>query len=561
MRSINSLSLAATKSSSADSIREDTALQRAVELSSLGGRSFSFAVPLLAVMTCCLALISLLAAPTAHATKHPRYGGTLRIVLRAASVSLDPREWKPGSLSVALSEQLAALAFDRLLTLDDYGRFQPALATEWSHDANLRTWQFKLRPGVKFSDGTSLTATEVVTALQPLLPSGLQITASEGGVTLRSFRPIPDLLEQLSSGRYLIYRVQPDGILLGTGPFIIAETLPALPSEANPSATKPARIKFRANEEAWSGRPFLDAIDVTLGELPLRLLYDLQIGKADLADIAPDLVRKARQENVRIWSSAPSTLLAVRFDFAQPAAADEHLREALSLSLDRDTMANVLLQRQAQPSSALLPQWLSGYAFLLGSPMSLDRAKELRASLPPNVASSTEPLRLRVDSPGDLMKLLGERVAVNARQANLSVQVVAPREAGNSSSLPPVKPAAVGLHLFAWHYDTVSPRAELNALARQFALEDFGEGVQSVTDPEQLFVLERRFLDERHILPLVVLPDYLGIGSNVRNWSPARWGEWRLADVWLDQTANNSATDDSTTPRVSSSARVPGGRP
>ena len=196
---------------------------------------------------------------------------------------------------------------------------------------------------------------------------------------------------------------------------------------------KPARIKFRANEEAWSGRPFLDAIDVTLGEPPLRQLYDLQIGKADLAEIAPDLVRKARLENVRIWSSAPNTLLALRFDDAQPAAADERLREALSLSLDRDTMANVLLQRQAQPAAALLPQWLSGYAFLFGSPMSLERAKELRAPLPANEAGGTEPLRLRVDSSGDLMKLLGERVAVNARQANLSVQVL-PHTLGNSSS-------------------------------------------------------------------------------------------------------------------------------
>ncbi len=507
-----------------------------------------------------LAFFSLLAAATTRATKHPRYGGTLRVVLRANSVTLDPREWKSGSPSSAQNEQLAVLVFDRLLTLDDYGRFQPALATEWSHDANLRNWQFKLRPGVKFSDGSSLTATDVVTALQPVLPAGLQISANEGAVSIRSSRPIPDLLEQLASGRYFIYRALPDGLLLGTGPFYVGEDLPAAPAEANPAVMKPAHMKFRASEDAWSGRPFLDVIDVTLGEPSLRQLYDLQIGKADLADIAPDLVRRARQEDVRIWSSAPDTLLALRFDDSQPAAADEHLREALSLSLDRDTMANVLLQRQAEPTAALLPQWLSGYAFLFGSPMSLERAKELRTSLPANEAGGNEPLRLRIDSSGDLMKLLGERVAVNARQANLSVQVL-PHSTGNSSSGASTTPAPAGLHLFAWHYDTISPRAELDALARQFALQDSGEGTQSVSDPEQLFALERRFLDERRILPLVILPEYIGLGSNVRNWSPARWGEWRLADVWLDQAANALAIGDNSTPRNSSSAHVPGGRP
>ena len=79
-------------------------------------------------MTCVLAVITLGAPPT-QATKRPSYGGTLRVVLRASSVSLDPREWKPGSSSSAQNEQLAVLIYDRLLALDDYGRFQPALAT------------------------------------------------------------------------------------------------------------------------------------------------------------------------------------------------------------------------------------------------------------------------------------------------------------------------------------------------------------------------------------------------------------------------------------------------
>jgi hypothetical protein len=573
MRSTNSLSLAAISTSPAYDLREGTTSRLAEEClfchserslrseESLFSLVFTkFTMPLRFVISCALALITFV-APPAHATKRPSYGGTLRVVLRASSVSLDPREWKPGSTSSAQNEQFAVLIYDRLLALDDYGRFQPALATEWSHDASMRNWQFKLRPGVKFSDGSALTATDVVAALQPLLPPSLQISVTENAIAIHSSHPVPDLLEQLSSGRYFIYRALPDGLLLGTGPFYLGEDSPAAPSETNPSVMKPAHIKFRASEEAWSGRPFLDAIEVTLGEPPLRLLYDLQIGKADLAEIAPDLVRRARQENVRIWSSAPNTLLALRFDDAQPAAADQRLRQALSFSLDRDTMANMLLQRQALPTAALLPQWLSGYAFLFDSPLSLDRAKEIRASLPGNVAGASEPLRLHVDSSGDLMKLLGERVAVNARQANLSVQVLLPHDAGNSSALPSVKSAPAGLHLFAWHFDTISPRAELDALARQFAFQESGEGTQGVSDPEQLFALERRLLDERRILPLVVLPEYIGVAGNVRNWSPARWGEWRLADVWLDPAPNAPAADENRAPKSSSAARMNGGRP
>jgi peptide/nickel transport system substrate-binding protein len=480
--------------------------------------------------------VSLAFLPAAEllATKRPRYGGTLRVELRTPVISLDPREWKAGSPAAGENEKLAALVYERLLALDDYGRFQPALATEWSHDGSFRNWQFKLRAGVKFSDDSPLTAADVAASLQPRLPAGFQISPNEGGVTFRSPHPEPDLLEQLASGPYFVFRVKPDGKLLGTGPFYVAESQAAAPYEANPSATKLARIKFQANEEAWAGRPFVDAVDVTLGGLALRELLDLQMGRADIVEISPDLVHRAHQENLRIWNSAPINLLALRFDDAQPASGDERLREALSLTLDRETMANVLLQRQADPMAALLPQWLTGYAFLFDGKLNLEMAKQLRVVLPANEPTAAQPLRLHIDAAGDLMKLLGERVAVNARQANLAVQVVQPA-VGSSTTSNAAKNSAplAGLHLFAWHFETVCPRAELDSLAEFLQLQEGAEGAQGVNELETLYAKERRFVEGRRVLPLVMLPEYVGVGGNVRNWMPAQWGEWRLADVWL----------------------------
>jgi peptide/nickel transport system substrate-binding protein len=466
------------------------------------------------------------------ASKHPRYGGTLRLELQIAKISLDPREWKTGSVAAAENAKLAALIYDRLLTLDEFGRFQPALATDWSHDTSFKNWQFKLRPGVKFSDGSLLTSKDVAAALQPLLPLGLQIAPSDNAVLIRATHPMADLLEQLASGRYFIFRVQPDGTLLGTGPFILAESSPTSPAEANPSALKLAHLKFRANEDAWAGRPFLDSIEVTLGNPALRQVLNLQVGRADIIDIPPDLVRKARQDNLRVWSSPPATLLALRFDAAQPAASDARLREALDLALDRDTMANVLLQKQALPATALLPQWLSGYAFLFGTPMNLDRAKQIRSGLPTNVAGGADPLRLRVDANADLIKLLGERVAVNARQANIAIQLVS--HSVSSSTAASANSPAAGLHLFAWHYDSLSPATDLLDFARYLRLDDGLNSLPDTQDPEKLYAEERRLLEERQVLPLLLLPDYLGIAPAVRNWTVAPSGEWRLADVWLD---------------------------
>jgi MarR-like DNA-binding transcriptional regulator SgrR of sgrS sRNA len=505
----------------------------------------------------------------AKASTRPRYGGTLRMELSANLVSLDPREWKVGSADFATDEKLGALVFDRLVALDNYGRFQPQLATEWSHDTAFKRWQFALRANVKFSDGTALSAADVVAALQPLLPNGQQIMASGNSVVIQSAVGMPDLLEELASDQFFVYRVQPDGTLMGTGPFFVAEAgtdahglsnsmSAAKDSESTPparGAIGTAHLRFRANEETWSGRPFLDAIDVTLGVPPLRQLFDLQLAKADLVELSPDLVRRATQENLRMWSSAPVTLYGLRFDDAQPAVADAKLREAFALSLDRHTMANVLLQKQAEPAAALLPQWLSGYAFLFTMETNIERAKEIRVALPANTAAGKEPLRLRVDATGDLAKLLGERVAVNARQAAISVQVVNRAAPRGSSTTATSNDATAGLHLFAWHYSSLSSRLELESFVSTLNFGESSGNAVSSTDPEQLYAREKKLLEERRVLPLVALPEYVGLGQNVRDWMPARWGEWHLADVWLDVPEPNAAQGGN------SNAAPPGAKP
>jgi len=488
-------------------------------------------------------LVALLAfflfASAALASTKPRYGGVLRAELLAPSATLDPRQWKPGSREFASNERLASLVFDRLVGLDNYGRFVPQLAVEWSHDASFHRWQFTLRPGVKFSDGAPLTTADAVAALAPLLPEGLQVSASGNNVIFQSSEPGPELLELLAFGRFFIFRALPGSALRGTGAFTLDDA-----SKTPQPATQ--HLHFSANESCWAGRPFLDTIDVTLGVLPLRALFDLQVGKADLVELAPDVVRRANQSasqsNVRVWSSSPLTLYALRFDTAQPQGANEKLREALSLSLDRATMAGVLLQKQAEPAAALLPQWLSGYAFLFRAEMDLDRAKELRASLPPNVAGGTFPLHLQSDAPGDLTRLLAERIAVNTRQTGLSVQPLSKVALHEASAHAP---EAADVHLFAWRYSSLSPGEELRLLAKATRVEEIKEG--SFTDPDRRYAWERKILEERKLMPLVALPDYAGLAPAVRDWRPSPWGEWRLADVWLEPATQKNAPASATT--------------
>jgi len=69
------------------------------------------------------------------------------------------------------------------------------------------------------------------------------------------------------------------------------------------------------------------------------------------------------------------------------------------------------------------------------------------------------------------------------------------------------------------------------------------------------YAREKKLLEERRVLPLVVLPEYVGLGPKVRDWMPAQWGEWHLADVWLD------VPEPSAEQRGNSNATSPGAKP
>jgi len=88
-------------------------------------------------------------------------------------------------------------------------------------------------------------------------------------------------------------------------------------------------------------------------------------------------VRHIAQRGVRITSSDPIDLFALRMDMARPAVQDARFREAVSAAIDRASIADVVLQRQGVQAGSLLPNWLSGYAFLFPSAMNLPRSKQL----------------------------------------------------------------------------------------------------------------------------------------------------------------------------------------
>jgi ABC-type transport system substrate-binding protein len=391
---------------------------------------------------------------------------------------------------------LVSLVFETLVQVDAAGAPRPWLALSWQHDAAAKRWQFNLRPEVKFHDGSPLTAAAVAASLQAALPA-LTIAAtatSDAAITIRANYPLPDLLLELAHNGWL-----------DTGPFRQTAFEPGV------------RATFSANEDYWGGRPFLDAIDVQLGRGLRDQMADLELGKADIAEIGPADLRRASDHGRTVWSSAAVDLIALAF--APGHADDARLREALALSIDRTAMLAVLLQKQGEPTAALLPQWISGYAFAFPTALNLPRARALANALPPPARTLT-----LTYAPGmPTARSLAERVAVNAHDAGLTVQV-SPQNPGADVRLVEVRLASL------------DPAQALAELAAALGLPTPSEAAS----PADLYASERKLLEDFRTIPLFHVPILYGVASRVHVYAPppvTRLGDWRFENVWLSGTA------------------------
>jgi len=268
------------------------------------------------------------------------------------------------------------------------------------------------------------------------------------------------------------------------------------------------RAVYEADENAVGGRPFLDGVEILLGRALRDQASDLDLGKADVVELGPNELRR-QAAGRRVWSSSPVRVLALVF---APRFDDVRAREALALAVDRSAIHSVLLQRQGEVSGALLPQWLSGYAFLFPATADLGRARQL--------AAGARAITLGVSDAA--ARPIAERIALNARDAGLAVSVTP--QAANAD--------AVLVELRITSTDPLKALAEIAAaLGSPIAPRD----VPPNASPEQMYAAERSLLEGFRVIPLIHLPDIYGVSPRVKGGpgiTPS--GEWRFENLWLE---------------------------
>lgn len=249
-----------------------------------------------------------------------------------------------------VAETLTRTSFD--------GELEPFLATEWTRTGDT-TWEFTLRDGVKFHDGTDVTAEAVVASLTHLLeveaparsfnPTSIAAVEAVSGNVVRVTSTTPNALIPL-------YLASPNTIILatkaytaegidpteaGTGPFVV--TAQNLPTD----------FTTVRNESYWGGPVALAGVNVQLipdGSTRATLLQTGEVQVASSLPI-PTLPLIEANSDLAIVRGQLARTNSLYMNNARAPLNDVRVRQAIQAAIDIDALANQVLEGAVAPAS------------------------------------------------------------------------------------------------------------------------------------------------------------------------------------------------------------------
>ncbi|HWU60356.1 MAG TPA: ABC transporter substrate-binding protein [Microbacteriaceae bacterium] len=306
-------------------------------------------------------------------------------------LGLDPA-YEAGGTSVVYS----SLAYDSLLYQQPDGTISPDLATSWKLSEGNKVLTLKIRKGVKFSDGTSLTPDAVVTWLNYFkgtagirnyeLADMTSATASGDSVTITMSSPNPDLPLLLTQSYGAGFVASPKALKVpkslnnasaGTGPFIF---------DAKQSVTGD-HYTYVKNPHYWNKSA------VHYGKVVVKVVSDantilsaVQSGQLNVALGNSTTAKSAKAAGITLTtakgSGSTALFLLDRAGQTVKALGDVRVRQAINYAIDREAIVKALQPNgYAVPTSQLLRPGQPGFSAKQDDayPYNVKKAKQLLA--------------------------------------------------------------------------------------------------------------------------------------------------------------------------------------
>jgi len=288
------------------------------------------------------------------ATLEPaKVGGTLRVGTVAYGTGLEPYQ-----LQEAGSLGLAGIPGEYLTYTNNHFQVKPWLATSWKPNKALTVWTFQIRKGVKFHNGKTLTADDVVASFRQYL------TQKSSQILSALPSSVIDASGVVKTGPYTVqFRLKAPNNAL---PYLVSQTTYQAIIQPAAIAAKPGtwvssgmigtgafRLKSQNKQRAelvrfnsyWGGRPPLDGVVITFYKDPSPMVLALRAGQLDLVvQMSPQQARIFRNNNNYHVFQVPTSshnMFGLRVD--RDPFKDARVRRAIALTLNRpDIIKRVL---------------------------------------------------------------------------------------------------------------------------------------------------------------------------------------------------------------------------
>ena len=293
-------------------------------------------------------LVALLLAAACAAALAPlpaeSRGGRLAFAISGGPDTLDPQR-----TAATLAFQVMKSLYDTLVEPDDRGVLVPGLAESWAMSADGRQWTFKLRPGIRFHNGKTLDAQDVVATFIRILDpktaspkrtdySAIDRVEAVTPLTVRftlkqAFAPFLAALGQgwgaILPGNAIASGNDFSRAPIGTGPFKIEEW------------SRDSFLRLgRFDAYFMKGRPALDGVTFRfVSETPVKTA-GLLTGEFDVVDgVDPlDLPRLQQDPRVTLLQRTNATVNVVAINNGRKPYTDVRVRRALWYAIDRKTV-------------------------------------------------------------------------------------------------------------------------------------------------------------------------------------------------------------------------------
>jgi peptide/nickel transport system substrate-binding protein len=317
---------------------------------------------------------------------------TLRMGVGAQITSTDPHFH-----NISPNNAFASMVFDNLLETDDRARLIPALAESW-RPVGEDTWEFTLRRGVRFHNGSDFTAEDVAFTFERI-PTVLNSPGSFRTYTqgvravevvdshtlrLRTNGPAPLVPTDLAQVPMLDRQTHQGAttedfntgrVAIGTGPFRMVSHRPG------------ERIELHRNDGYWGQRAAWQVVDYRMITNDTSRSAALLAGDVDFIDQVPTTDTDRLRRDARIVLSEIDSMRFVYFaldhmrDGPSPFITDNdgrplprnpmkdvRVRRALSLAIDRAAIVSRIMEGAATATTQVMPPGAFGFVPDLPTP-------------------------------------------------------------------------------------------------------------------------------------------------------------------------------------------------